>query len=117
MPLICPTGQTFFLKRKRNAENSTKRVWLNETDVCDHPSVPLICPTRQVHEFLHSRERSAQANGPRPAQPTAARMARRPPMYFAAAVLTILSGLFYVAGNHELGSIGSDVCRYGGSLF
>ena len=29
-------------------------------------------------------------------------------MDFAAAVLTILSGLFYVAGNHELGSIGSD---------
>ena len=37
-------------------------------------------------------------------------------MYFAAAVLTILSGLFYAAGNHELGSIGSDVCRYGGSF-
>jgi hypothetical protein len=37
-------------------------------------------------------------------------------MYFAAAVLTILSGLFYAAGNHELGSIGSDVCRYGSSF-
>jgi len=37
-------------------------------------------------------------------------------MYFAAAVLTIMSGLFYAAGNHELGAIGSDVCRYGGSF-
>jgi hypothetical protein len=34
-------------------------------------------------------------------------------MYFAAVVLTILSGLFYAAGNHELGSFSSDVCRYG----
>jgi hypothetical protein len=35
-------------------------------------------------------------------------------MYFAAAVLLILSGLLYAAGNHEIGSLGSDVCRYGG---
>jgi hypothetical protein len=35
-------------------------------------------------------------------------------MYFAAAVLAILSGLFYAAGHHELGSFGVDVCRYGG---
>ncbi|MGY3616626.1 hypothetical protein [Bradyrhizobium sp. USDA 10063] len=35
-------------------------------------------------------------------------------MYFAAVVLTILSGLLYAAGNHQLGSFSSDVCRYGG---
>ncbi|WP_027582429.1 hypothetical protein [Bradyrhizobium sp. Ai1a-2] len=35
-------------------------------------------------------------------------------MYFAAVVLTILSGLFYAAGNHQLGPFSSDVCRYGG---
>ncbi|WP_454626170.1 hypothetical protein [Bradyrhizobium cenepequi] len=35
-------------------------------------------------------------------------------MYFAAVALTILSGLFYAAGNHQLGSFSSDVCRYGG---
>jgi hypothetical protein len=55
MPLICPTGQTFFLRRKRNAENSMKRVWLDETDICDDGCVPLICRTRQVHRLLHWR--------------------------------------------------------------
>jgi len=37
-------------------------------------------------------------------------------MYFAALVLLILSGLFYAAGNHEIGSLGADMCRYGGSF-
>jgi hypothetical protein len=35
-------------------------------------------------------------------------------MYFVALVLTILSGLFYAAGHHQLGSLSADVCRYGG---
>jgi hypothetical protein len=34
-------------------------------------------------------------------------------MYYAAAVLVVLSGLFYAAGHHELGSFGSDMCHYG----
>ena len=34
-------------------------------------------------------------------------------MYFAAAALLVLSGVFYAAGHHELGSYSSDVCRYG----
>jgi hypothetical protein len=37
-------------------------------------------------------------------------------MYFVAAVLVVLAGLFYAAGNHEIGSVGVEVCRYG-SLF
>jgi hypothetical protein len=37
----------------------------------------------------------------------------RASMYFAAVALTVLSGLLYAAGNHELGSFSSDVCRYG----
>ncbi len=37
-------------------------------------------------------------------------------MYFAATVLLILSALFYAAGNHEIGSFSSDVCRYGGTF-
>jgi hypothetical protein len=37
-------------------------------------------------------------------------------MYFAAAALLVLSGIFYAAGNHEIGSLGADVCRYGGPL-
>jgi len=35
-------------------------------------------------------------------------------MYFIAAVLVVLAGLFYAAGNHEIGSVGVEVCRYGG---
>ena len=34
-------------------------------------------------------------------------------MYFVAAVLVVLSGLFYAAGNHEIGSLGVTMCIYG----
>jgi hypothetical protein len=34
-------------------------------------------------------------------------------MYFVAVVLVVLSGLFYAAGNHEIGSLGVQMCRYG----
>jgi hypothetical protein len=37
-------------------------------------------------------------------------------MYFAAAVLVVLSGILYAAGHHELGSYSADVCRYGGAF-
>ena len=37
-------------------------------------------------------------------------------MYFAAAVLLVLSGVFYAAGHHELGSYSANVCRYGGAF-
>ena len=37
-------------------------------------------------------------------------------MYFVAAALALLSGLFYAAGNHEIGSFSSDVCRYGSTF-
>jgi hypothetical protein len=37
-------------------------------------------------------------------------------MYFAAVVLLVLSGIFYAAGNHEIGSFSADVCGYGGLL-
>ncbi len=37
-------------------------------------------------------------------------------MYFVAAVLTVLAGLFYAASNHEIGSLGVDMCRYGGTF-
>lgn len=35
-------------------------------------------------------------------------------MYIAAGVLAALTALFYAAGHHEIGSIGADVCQYGG---
>lgn len=37
-------------------------------------------------------------------------------MYYVAAALLVLSGLFYSAGRHELGQLGADVCRYGGAF-
>jgi hypothetical protein len=37
-------------------------------------------------------------------------------MYFAAAALLVLSGVFYAAANHQIGWLGADVCRYGGLL-
>ena len=37
-------------------------------------------------------------------------------MYFVAAVLAVLAGLFYAAGNNEIGSLGVQMCRYGGEF-
>ena len=37
-------------------------------------------------------------------------------MYFVAAVLAVLSGLFYAASQHEIGSFGATMCQYGGAL-
>jgi len=38
------------------------------------------------------------------------------PMYFVAAVLVVLAGLFYAAGHHEIGSLGVEMCRYGSTF-
>jgi hypothetical protein len=35
-------------------------------------------------------------------------------MYVVAGVLGALTALFYAAGHHEMGSVGADVCEYGG---
>ena len=75
--------------------------------------MPVIRPTRQARAFLVRRERS---NGLVGARLDSQRIAGGPTMYFVAAVLLVLSGLFYAAGNHELGSFGADVCRYGGTF-
>jgi hypothetical protein len=37
-------------------------------------------------------------------------------MYVVAAALAVLSGLFYAAGQHEIGSLGVEMCRYGGTF-
>lgn len=37
-------------------------------------------------------------------------------MYYVAGVLVILSGLFYAASRHEIGSLGVEMCRYGGTF-
>jgi hypothetical protein len=37
-------------------------------------------------------------------------------MKYVAGTLLVLSGLFYAAGNHEIGPIGLQMCKYG-SMF
>ena len=37
-------------------------------------------------------------------------------MYFVAAVLVVLAGLFYAAGHHEIGSLGVQMCRLGSTF-
>jgi hypothetical protein len=37
-------------------------------------------------------------------------------MYFVAAGLAILSGLFYAAGKNDIGSLGVTMCQYGGTF-
>ncbi|QWG17142.1 hypothetical protein KMZ68_19465 [Bradyrhizobium sediminis] len=37
-------------------------------------------------------------------------------MYFIAAALAILSGLFYAASHHEIGTLGVEMCRYGSTF-
>ena len=37
-------------------------------------------------------------------------------MYYVAAVLVVLSGLFYAASHHEIGTLGVEMCRYGSTF-
>ena len=37
-------------------------------------------------------------------------------MYFVAAVLTVLAGMFYSASHHEIGTLGVEMCRYGSTF-
>ena len=37
-------------------------------------------------------------------------------MYYVAAALLGLSGLFYSAGHNEIGSLGANVCSYGSAF-
>lgn len=37
-------------------------------------------------------------------------------MFFVAGVLAMLAGLLYAAGHHELGSVGVEICRIGGTF-
>lgn len=40
----------------------------------------------------------------------------RLPMYYVAAALLVLSGLFYSASHHELGQFGANMCGYGSAF-
>ena len=37
-------------------------------------------------------------------------------MYFIAAILVVLAGIFYAAGHHEIGTLGVEMCRYGSTF-
>lgn len=37
-------------------------------------------------------------------------------MYYVAAILAVLAGLFYAAGQHEIGSVGVQMCQYGSTF-
>jgi hypothetical protein len=37
-------------------------------------------------------------------------------MYFVAATLALLAGLFYAAARHEIGALGVEMCRYGSTF-
>jgi hypothetical protein len=37
-------------------------------------------------------------------------------MYFVAAALVVLAGLFHAAGQHEIGSLGPEMCQYGSTF-
>lgn len=37
-------------------------------------------------------------------------------MFFVAIVLAVLSGLFYAAGHHQIGSLGVTMCQYGSTF-
>jgi hypothetical protein len=37
-------------------------------------------------------------------------------MYYVAGALLVLSGLFYSASHHEIGSLGATMCTYGSSF-
>ena len=39
-----------------------------------------------------------------------------PSMYYVAAALLVLSGLFYSASHHELGQFGANLCSYGSTF-
>jgi hypothetical protein len=84
-------------------------------EISDDANVPLICPTRQVakaNQIQHSDiEMKSMGRGRRNLRPNRAQGGCR--MFFVAAVLTILSGLFYAASRHEIGSLGVAMCQYG----
>jgi hypothetical protein len=83
----------------------------------DFTDIPLICPTRQVRfgKIVFVSDAIDRSGGAR--RPDASiDQPRRRPMYYVAAALLGLSGLFYSAGHNEIGSIGASVCSYGGTF-
>jgi hypothetical protein len=83
-------------------------------DIGDDVNVPLICPTRQVRERLSFAPTQEQERATLSAQPGVTEGGLS--MYFVAAALAVLSGLFYAASQHEIGSFGATMCQYGSSF-
>jgi hypothetical protein len=84
-------------------------------DISDDADVPLICPTRQVRELLSfAPVRKQEQAAPGIAKGIGSQGGLS--MYFVAAMLAVLSGLFYAASQHEIGSFGATMCQYGSSF-
>ena len=96
---------------------------------CDGEHMQLICPTWQV--FLLASPWQVFSQVFLEAAATARRIYERLSlsratqwsflhggrlMYFVAAVLAVLAGLFYAAGNNEIGSLGVQMCQYGSTF-
>ncbi|MGY4571866.1 hypothetical protein [Bradyrhizobium sp. USDA 3256] len=82
---------------------------------CDDVSVPLSCPTRQADssQYLDRHQYSFWLASVELTR-AAFDCKEEASMYFVAAVLAVLSGLFYAAGHHQIGSLGATMCQYGG---
>jgi hypothetical protein len=85
-------------------------------DISDDVNVPLICPTRQVREHLSFSRATQQQEQAAPSAQQGTGSQGGLSMYFVAAVLAVLSGLFYAASRHEIGSFGATMCQYGSSF-
>jgi hypothetical protein len=67
--------------------------------------MPQVCPTRQPS--IGDGASRGETLGP---------AEERSSMYYVAAALLVLSGLFYSASHHELGQFGTNMCSYGSAF-
>src|SRR5215475_6460106 len=93
-----PTPQVVASKRESPLPNFRRGPY----DFSDDANMPLICPTCQQTAGVRHHHIAPRGG--------------KLLMYFAAVVLFILTGLFYSAGQRELGSVGVEVCRYGSTF-
>jgi hypothetical protein len=75
----------------------------------------VICPTWQVFSS-ERRQRGGFMKGYAVACDSTIIPSWERPMYFVAAVLAVLAGLFYAAVNNEIGNLGVQMCLYGSSF-
>src|SRR6187402_3731997 len=81
--------------------------------------MPVFCPTAQTL-IKCTRTDSAERNPFAPCWHMSPARAHgrtgETSMYYVAAALLVLSGLFYSASHHELGQLGANMCTYGSAF-